>query len=209
MKNDSETSSHKTPRGAKRRARTRAELLTAARKVFAQQGYHNASILDITAEADVGVGTFYLHFKDKDDAFNTLIDEVLQIIEEKVIREVRSQNTFSLAVIVHSVFFHAYENRDLFRIALTGGGNVKSYLCVETKIEQGMARAFEQVEDRTIFAGQDLSLLAHLVTGIIAQGITWWFDHDDPKPEQMANQILHLLQNGLPATLFLNHEEQQ
>lgn len=193
-------------RGAKRRAKTRADLLAAARKVFAKKGYHDASILDITEAADVGVGTFYLHFADKDEAFNTLIDEVFHILEEQVITEVRSHEAITLTVTVHSIFRHAYAQRDLFSIALASGAQVSRTIRVEDTIAGGLIRVFEQVPQPEDLQGYDIQLLARLVTGVIAQGIIWWFDQDEPGPEEMANNVLTLLAHGLPASLFTNNK---
>lgn len=189
-------------RGAKKRAKTRADLLAAARKVFATRGYHEASIFDITEEADVGVGTFYLHFKDKEEAFATLIDEVFHILEEQVITEVHNHGLITLPVIVHSILSHAYEQRELFRIALTGGTHMTQTLRVEDTVARGLTRAFEQAEKEGHLQGANIPLLARLVTGVIAQGIIWWFTNEGPEPEQMAEQILLLLAHGLPASLL-------
>lgn len=196
-------------RGAKKRAKTRADLLAAARKVFAKRGYHEASILDITGEADVGVGTFYLHFKDKDEAFNTLIDEVLQILEEQVITEVRTYGVITIPVIVRSIFRHAYEQRDLFSIALASGAQVTRTIRVEDSIAQGLIRVLEAAEEQGLLSGYNVPLLAHLVTGVIAQGIIWWFDQDEPAPEEMAAQVIALLSHGLPASLMQNNSPQK
>ncbi|TMB75533.1 MAG: helix-turn-helix transcriptional regulator [Chloroflexi bacterium] len=78
MNDDSQTTEQDGQRrNTRRRTRTRAELLLAARKVFAERGYHEANIAEITQAADVGVGTFYLHFRDKDEVFgNALCDRV-------------------------------------------------------------------------------------------------------------------------------------
>lgn len=48
-------------------ARTRARLMDAAVKVFARAGFEAASVNEIAQAADVANGTFYLHFKDKDE----------------------------------------------------------------------------------------------------------------------------------------------
>lgn len=48
-------------------ARTRAKLMDAAVGVFARDGFEAASVNEIARAADVVNGTFYLHFKDKDD----------------------------------------------------------------------------------------------------------------------------------------------
>ena len=42
--------------------RTRRKLLEAAERIFAELGYHDASIVKITEAAGVGQGTFYLYF---------------------------------------------------------------------------------------------------------------------------------------------------
>lgn len=47
--------------------RTRARLMDAAVGIFAREGYEAASVNRIAQAADVVNGTFYLHFKDKDD----------------------------------------------------------------------------------------------------------------------------------------------
>lgn len=48
-------------------ARTRAKLMDAATGIFAREGFEAASVNRIAQAADVVNGTFYLHFKDKDD----------------------------------------------------------------------------------------------------------------------------------------------
>ncbi len=45
--------------------------------------------------------------------------------------------------------------------------------------------------------------LARFITGIITQGIVWWFENDEPQPDVMADQVLRLLCEGLPAQLLI------
>ena len=53
--------------------RTRRKLLEAAEQVFAELGYHDASIVKITEAAGVGQGTFYLYFASKKEVFDELV----------------------------------------------------------------------------------------------------------------------------------------
>jgi AcrR family transcriptional regulator len=48
-------------------ARTRARLMDAAVGVFAREGFEAASVNEITRAADVANGTFYVHFRDKEE----------------------------------------------------------------------------------------------------------------------------------------------
>jgi AcrR family transcriptional regulator len=53
--------------------RTRRKLLEAAERVFAELGYHDASIVKLTEAAGVGQGTFYLYFASKKEIFDELV----------------------------------------------------------------------------------------------------------------------------------------
>ncbi|SIT72678.1 TetR/AcrR family transcriptional regulator [Microbacterium sp. RU33B] len=57
----------------KRGEATRHRLLEAAEVVFAEQGYHEASIVKITERAGIGLGTFYLYFDSKQAIFEALV----------------------------------------------------------------------------------------------------------------------------------------
>jgi AcrR family transcriptional regulator len=57
----------------KRGEATRRRLLEAAELVFAEQGYHEASIVKITERAGIGLGTFYLYFDSKQSIFESLV----------------------------------------------------------------------------------------------------------------------------------------
>ncbi|MGH9213067.1 MAG: TetR/AcrR family transcriptional regulator [Acidimicrobiales bacterium] len=48
---------------------TRLHLLTAACEVFNERGFQSTSVGAITARANTAHGTFYLYFKNKEDAF--------------------------------------------------------------------------------------------------------------------------------------------
>ncbi|HWA90257.1 MAG TPA: TetR/AcrR family transcriptional regulator [Rhizomicrobium sp.] len=54
-------------RNLNKSARTRAKLMDAAVGIFAREGFEAASVNRIAQAADVVNGTFYLHFKDKDE----------------------------------------------------------------------------------------------------------------------------------------------
>jgi AcrR family transcriptional regulator len=55
---------------------TRQRLLDAAESVFADLGYHDASIVKITEAAGVGQGTFYLYFSSKKEIFDELVRDL-------------------------------------------------------------------------------------------------------------------------------------
>ena len=56
-----------------RGVRTRGRLLEAAEQIFADVGFHEASIVKITEAAGVAQGTFYLYFASKKEIFDELV----------------------------------------------------------------------------------------------------------------------------------------
>ena len=58
---------------SKRGERTRRRLLEAAEAVFAELGYHDASIVKITEAAGVAQGTFYIYFASKQEIFDEVV----------------------------------------------------------------------------------------------------------------------------------------
>jgi AcrR family transcriptional regulator len=63
------------PRSAKGR-RTRARLLEAGKAVFERDGFLQARISDIAAEAQVSHGSFYHYFESKESLFKEIAEEV-------------------------------------------------------------------------------------------------------------------------------------
>ena len=205
MNIDSQTNSHdeQQGRGTRKRARTRVELLRAARQVFAQRGYHEASIAEITELADVGVGTFYLHFRDKDEIFTTMLADGMRELRDRVQAEAEQaapERAFSTAI--RAIFRYAYAERELFQIALSGERRLSATLKAQSYMIDGFTQAFDRIQSWGQLDGFDVPLLARFITGIITQGIIWWFENDEPPPDVMADQVLRLLREGLPAQLF-------
>jgi len=74
---------------------TRRRLLEAAERVFADLGYHDASIVKITEAAGVGQGTFYLYFASKKEVFDELVRDLNRRVRFAM-KEASSQGTTRL-----------------------------------------------------------------------------------------------------------------
>jgi AcrR family transcriptional regulator len=103
---------------SQRGTRTRQRVLEAAEAVFAEHGYHEASIVKITEAAGVGQGTFYLYFASKQEAFDELVRDLNRRVRHAM-KEASSQGKTRLEA--ELLGFRAYfrftaEHPALYRI---------------------------------------------------------------------------------------------
>lgn len=114
-------------RGARRKSETRRRLLAAARGVFAREGLEAATIAQITQAADVGFGTFYLHFATKEDAFRAVVtegfEELARLLEQERAEAAAAGAPWweQVSIGVRAYCLFAERNRELFQVMFAGG----------------------------------------------------------------------------------------
>lgn len=67
-----------------RAAATRSELLTVARRLFAERGFAGTSTEEVVIQAGVTRGALYYHFRNKQDLFRAVYAAVQEAVVERV-----------------------------------------------------------------------------------------------------------------------------
>jgi len=68
----------------KRATRTRKRLKEAALDIFSEKSVHAVTVEEITEKADLGKGTLYQHFEDKEEIVVTLVEEAVEHLIERI-----------------------------------------------------------------------------------------------------------------------------
>ena len=71
-------------RSQKRAKRTQKKLKEAALDVFSEKSIDAATVEEITEKADLGKGTLYQHFDDKEEIVVTLVEEAVEHLIERM-----------------------------------------------------------------------------------------------------------------------------
>ncbi|MDB4955250.1 MAG: transcriptional regulator, TetR family [Myxococcales bacterium] len=64
----------------------RRQIITAAKAVFADAGYHGASFHSIIERAQIGRGNFYLYFESKSSVFSSILDQAMSDLRARIHR---------------------------------------------------------------------------------------------------------------------------
>jgi AcrR family transcriptional regulator len=186
----------------RRRGRTRRDLLAAATRVLAEKGFHQAKVADIAAAADVGVGTFYLHFPTKDALFDAVVDDTVQRLKAAV-DAARSGARDALERIhaANAAFCRfAQENREVFKIVF---GHAAAYNDVIRRAQVLFAADIEETIREGIqsgvFAPVPVPLAAQAVVGMATQMLSWWSEHGSVPIETLHETMTRLALRGVLA----------
>ena len=70
--------------------KTKRRIFTTAVKLFAEKGYENTGIEEITAVAGVAKGSLYYHFETKEELFDMLLEEGWKLLNNSI--EIKSRH---------------------------------------------------------------------------------------------------------------------
>lgn len=73
---------------------TRARILKAARKCFAEQGYDKTTNKDIARSANITTGAIYHYFDSKEELFIAVTEQVQQVVLEAFTRAAAAEESF-------------------------------------------------------------------------------------------------------------------
>ena len=128
----------------------RAEIIEAARRIFARLGYSESNVEQIASEAGIGKGTVYLYFKSKEEVFAAVLATDLETLTNKAIEGMASKDTLEERL---QVFFdvrvdYIRNYRDFLQIYLSefGSRGSRSPLLAEV-IDRKFRRSVESLRE--------------------------------------------------------------
>lgn len=69
---------------SRRGEQTREQILTAARQLFTEHGYHKTSVYDLFEQAGITKGAFFHHWKSKEELALAILEHVRTMYEEQL-----------------------------------------------------------------------------------------------------------------------------
>lgn len=108
-------------RPARRKPESLAKIKRAARKLFAERGYHATRPQDIAREAGLGNGTFYLHYQDKRACYLAFAEEARVELHDYIRARVGAGRSLedTIATTLNAIYEYSDANPGVLRAAMT------------------------------------------------------------------------------------------
>ena len=140
----------KDTRTKKRVKKTRSKLKQAALDVFSEKSFDAATVEEITEKADVGKGTLYQHFDDKEQIVITLIHEAIEHLIERI-RSFKKQPETLEKMLEHllNVHYEFYINaKEEFLLLFQGKLSLKFQNESPDELEELYLRYLTEIENQ-------------------------------------------------------------
>jgi AcrR family transcriptional regulator len=196
-------------RAREQRKQRRDRILRAAQRIFAERGYHAASIADVIDAAGTSRGTFYLYFDSKRAIFDELLDDLFGKLKRCVrpvdlspgapspLDQLRANVTCAMKVVA--------ENLDLTRMLYRAGQGIDAELdrklaAFNAAVTELIGRALRRGMEIGIVRPLDDDLVAHCVYGSVKEIVFHSLEtnrfEEKPLPS-IVDEILRYNLNGL------------
>jgi AcrR family transcriptional regulator len=184
----------------------RAAILDAALGVFAERGYHAASIDEIAREAGVSKALIYEHFASKQALWASLLDaQVAEIFRRLAAGAATAQpGEVRLRAGVDAFLTFVEERRGAWRMLFREAADpeVMAFLDRVRSQVAGVVAALIAAEPATASEGeadpeQAIEMLAEQLVGAVQALANWWADHQEVPREVLVDRVMDFAWIGL------------
>jgi len=190
-----------------RTAQTRAALITAARRLFGDEGFAEVGAERVTREAGMTRGALYHQFDGKAGLFAAVLDQVEAEIAQRVADAVAGfdpADTTGMLVAGAAAWLDASTEPDLQRIVLLDGPSVLGWdrwreICLRHTVGL-IAALLQDGIDRGSLPPQPVQALTHVLVGAVDEAALYIAQADDAAAARAdMDLVLHRLTLALAA----------
>ena len=176
------------PKIDQRIQRTRERLGDALVELLLEKPFDTITVQDVLDRAGVGRSTFYAHYRDKDDLFQSDVDEFLAEMATTLLRHEEASERVAP---VRELFAHVAQMRRLYTALITSG-RIHDFL----ELGQGhFARAIDRrladLPSARGLAPDQRAALSHALSGALLSLLSWWIDGGTQATPAEMDELYH------------------
>ena len=190
----------------------REEILKAAEKIFAQNGFYNSTVAEIAKESEFAIGTLYQFFTNKEELYYTMMIEKFDLLYEMLQSEVSNHSRClgKLGCVVEVVLSFIEQHVDFFKIFTWELNVLNSNMNNQLK-DQLISKHFayiklisdiitEGIQEGLLKDGPADDLSTALVGMMNVFSFNWIYNQQQDALREKATTIVNLFLNGATQT---------
>ncbi|WP_379139736.1 TetR/AcrR family transcriptional regulator [Paenibacillus sp. sgz500992] len=169
----------------RRTSKTKRAIRSAFLQLLEHKPLNQITVAEISREADLGRGTFYLHYKDIRDLSDQLENEILRELEELYNASLPCDTMENLIKLTETLTEYMESNRELFILLARREQEAATF----QKIKQFFVKKLI-LEDRRPFDEYKQTEAIFLVAGVVGV-LEVWISEGMNKPRQLISKCLY------------------
>lgn len=182
-----------TPVTKARKDARRKTILDAATRLFGACGYHSTTVPMIVAESDSSVGSFYAHFRNKEDVFAAVLEALGQKVTElmNLARDSQEDALLGIRSAVESLFLFLADNPGDARILIVESSGLSPRL---ERARRAILRHHAELVCQTLasaptaFSVSHPAIAARCLVGAVFESLYSWLE-ESPSSRQSAAEV--------------------
>lgn len=192
--------------------RTNKMIIDAFIKLVEEKGYDQVTIQDIADEAMINRATFYAHYKDKPDLYETIFTQAVtaftSILDSYELLKNNRIRLKEIEYLLTNIYLTIKQNRAFYLTIMDGAVNES----LRKKIAEILTEKYADIFTRLKITENDievpLDFIIEYMTSIFFGTLHWWLTTDSEiTPQQLAPLVIKLVSNGHLTVLGIQIED--
>lgn len=165
------------------RAERREQILAAATRAFARNGYTETSLDDVATEAGVTRVLLYRHFDSKADLYRDLLDRACTRLAERVGTDDFEEDA------IPGLLEAAAEDPDAFRLLFRFAAREREFRDLTDSLADAAIEVASRNLAKQLPPGPWHDWASHLIPVVTVEAVIAWLDAGQPDPETAGERI--------------------
>lgn len=186
-----------------RRVRRRDQITEVATKLFADKGYHRATLEEVARQLDVTRASLYYHIENKEQLLRDICNKVMRdaLEDSRGILESDLSPKEKLQEYIRSKVVTSADRRDLCIVIFEQANALNTR--TRKKLQRQMSE-FDQIlidilqegVDEGVFQIDDIRMASFVILGACFWTYHWYHPEGRLTPNEIADEVINLLERG-------------